>query len=178
MAEKKLLFVVQKHAASHLHYDFRLEIESVLASWAIPKGPSANPRIKRLAVATEDHPLDYARFEGVIPQGNYGAGTVMVWDIGTYTNIKMHNNKLVPIKDCLRNGQIEISLNGTKMHGNYALIKINKPAPGDWILIKMRDEHANQKDITKAYPDSALTGRSMSAIAQDKKIKSKKVSNK
>src|SRR5579872_5667891 len=116
-------FVIQKHDASHLHYDFRLEIGGVLVSWAIPKGPSMNPKIKRLAVRTDDHPLDYATFEGVIPEGEYGAGTVMVWDIGTYKNIKESNGKSVPMSTCLKDGHIEVELDGKKVHGAFAFIR-------------------------------------------------------
>lgn len=125
------IFVVQKHDASHLHYDFRLEIDGVLVSWSIPKGPSKDPAIKRLAIRTEDHPLDYATFAGTIPFG-YGAGTVEIWDHGTYENIKDE-----PIEKCLKNGQIEIALHGKKLKGNYVLIRTNFSEKESWLFKKM-----------------------------------------
>ncbi|MFI5333479.1 MAG: DNA polymerase ligase N-terminal domain-containing protein, partial [Candidatus Babeliales bacterium] len=160
------LFVIQKHAASHLHYDFRLEIDGVLVSWAIPKGPSVDPADKRLAVMTEDHPLEYAHFEGVIPQGEYGGGTVMVWDSGTYTNIKQVKGKAVPMDECLKDGRIEIVLHGKKLHGAYALVRF-KGEQKQWLCIKMKDAYAKPgSDITSSKPKSALTGRTMDQIAR------------
>lgn len=158
------LFVIQKHAASHLHFDVRLEIGGVLASWAVPKGISTDPAIKHLAVPTEDHPYDYAFFEGTIPQGQYGGGTVMVWDIGTYTNIKEKNGKAVSMQQSYKMGTVEVALHGKKLHGNYALIRIGKQADNRWILLKMNDEYAHKKikNVTK----SALTGRTMAQIAR------------
>lgn len=139
------IFVVQKHAASHLHYDFRLEIGGVLVSWAVPKGPPVDLSQKRLAVMTEDHPLEYASFEGTIPEGSYGAGTVMIWDAGTYENIKTRAGKLVPIKKCLEIGTIEIVMHGKKLKGAFALIRTKlgsqKSRGKNWLLIKMKDEH-------------------------------------
>src|SRR5579863_1464531 len=135
---KKPIFVIQKHNASHLHYDFRLEIDGVLVSWAVPKGPSTDPSTKHLAVQTEDHPMDYATFEGMIPEGHYGAGSVIVWDTGTYENIKEKDGKLVPIEKCYKNGRIEIFLHGKKLQGGYALIKAENLKEGEWLLIKMR----------------------------------------
>ncbi|MCL4354423.1 DNA ligase D [Patescibacteria group bacterium] len=132
-------FVVQKHAASHLHYDFRLEIGGVLVSWAIPKGPSVDPQDKRLAIMTEDHPLDYLTFEGIIPKGNYGAGTVIVWDIGTYQSRNKES-----IKKDLTNGKLTIILRGKKLKGEYGLVKI-KNSEKNWLLIKKRDEFADTK---------------------------------
>ncbi len=112
------IFVVQQHDARSMHYDFRLEINGVLVSWAVPKGPSMDPKIKRLAIRTEDHPLDYAGFEGFIPEGNYGAGTVIVWDTGTYTNLKTD----VTMQESLNRGEITIQLHGKKLKGGFALI--------------------------------------------------------
>ena len=124
-------FVVQKHNASHLHYDFRLEVDGVLASWAVPKEPTADPVIKRLAVRTEDHPLDYASFEGTIPEGQYGAGDVEIWDKGTYENLKE-----IPMSEGLEKGHITFILNGDKLKGSYAL---KRTGPGkNWLMIKMR----------------------------------------
>lgn len=166
------LFVVQKHDARQLHYDFRLEIDGVLKSWAIPKGPSNNPRIKRLAVPTDDHPLGYADFEGVIPEGEYGAGTVMVWDLGTYKNIKRKDGKIVPMKQCYKNGQIEVFLDGEKLYGGYALIRTirSKDETPYWLFIKMRDEHtdARHKPLAREQ-ESVLTGRTLKQIAADVK---------
>jgi DNA ligase D-like protein (predicted 3'-phosphoesterase) len=133
------IFVVQKHAASHLHYDFRLEVDGVLKSWAVPKKPSLTLHLKRLAVETEDHPLDYATFAGEIPEGSYGAGTVEIWDTGTYKNIKKNKSgKPVSMKQCLKNGTIEIELFGKKLHGAYALVRMHNK-PKDWLLIKVED---------------------------------------
>lgn len=159
---KEPLFVIQKHDASHLHYDVRLEINGVLKSWAVPKGPSTNPRDKRLAMPTEDHPMDYANFEGTIPEGNYGAGTVMVWDIGTYDNIKDD----ISMDQCYKNGQIEVEFHGKKMHGGYTLIRL-KTSPLRWLFIKMRDKYADGRTkLIVSKPDSALTGRSMKEIEE------------
>src|SRR5579871_4891684 len=154
-SSKNTLFVVQKHAASHLHYDVRLEIDGVLVSWAVPKGPAQSTRIKRLAIRTEDHPLEYATFEGVIPAGHYGGGTVMVWDIGKYENIKEKDGRLVPMKDCLKNGSIEVLLKGKKLYGTYALIKTAR----GWLLIKMREDGVRKKKSVVEKNKSALTGR-------------------
>ncbi|MFC1841645.1 DNA polymerase ligase N-terminal domain-containing protein [Candidatus Dependentiae bacterium] len=162
----KNIFVIQKHAATRLHYDFRLEIDGVLASWAIPKGPSLDPKEKRLAIRTDDHPLDYAKFEGVIPEGNYGAGTVMVWDIGTYRNIKEKDGKSIPLEKCLKNGQIEVWLEGKKLKGGYALIKMKRE--GQWLLIKMKDDFADaRRNPVNTQTESALTGKTMNQIAKD-----------
>ena len=128
-----LRFVIQKHNASRLHYDFRLETrDGVLLSWAVPKGPSLDPRQKRLAVETEDHPLDYIDFEGVIPEGNYGAGTVIVWDTGTYTTER-------DIRQQFRDGKISFTLSGKKIKGSFALIKIRQRQK-QWLLIKSDDD--------------------------------------
>jgi len=162
---KKSIFVIQKHDASHLHYDLRLEIDGALKSWAVPKGPSTNPRDKRLAMPTEDHPMDYAQFEGTIPEGNYGAGTVMVWDIGTYKNIKEKDG--LSMSQCYKNGRIEVEFHGKKMHGAYALIRL-KAAQERWIFLKMRDEYADaRKKLVTSEPNSALTGRSLKEIAKE-----------
>lgn len=161
---KKPIFVIQKHDATRLHYDFRLEVDGVLKSWAIPKGPSTNPKDKRLAVMVNDHAMDYAKFEGVIPEG-YGAGTVMVWDIGTYKNIKESNGESLSMKECLKKGQIEIFLEGEKLHGGYALIRMQDK---NWLLIKMKDEHADaRRNPVSSQPNSALTGRSLKEIEND-----------
>ena len=146
-------FVVQKHDARRLHYDFRLETkEGILKSWAVPKGLSLDPKVKRLAVMTEDHPLDYLLFEGVIPQGNYGAGTVIVWDTGTYSTDK-------ELADQLQNGKIIITLSGQKLKGRYLLIrrKIQEAEGNQWLLIKGNDQYTSDEDLTISMPDSVLT---------------------
>lgn len=163
-SKKNPIFVIQKHDASHLHFDFRLEIGGVLVSWAVPKGPSLDPSEKRLAVQTEDHPYEYAKFEGIIPQGEYGGGTVMVWDFGTYENIKEKDGKILPMKDCLKIGRIEIVLHGKKLQGKFALVKTKN----GWLLIKMRDEYESKKKVVSTRDVSARTGRTMKQIADAK----------
>ena len=168
------VFVIQKHDASHLHYDFRLEWGGVLKSWAVPKGPSTTPRTMRLAMLTEDHPIDYARFEGVIPEGNYGAGTVMVWDIGTYRNLRAEKpDRPETMEQSFDEGKIEVWLDGRKLKGAYALIRTKGMGGGrddarKWLLVKMKDEFAGRPaDPVKSEPDSALTGRSLEQIRRD-----------
>ena len=136
--EKKLLFVVQKHVAKTLHYDFRLQIGKTLKSWAIPKGPSLSTKDKRLAILTENHPLSYAQFEGEIPKGQYGAGKVLLWDKGNYKNIKKDKEgKILSMKSCFEKGQIEVELKGKKLKGPYALIHFKEK---NWLLIKMKEK--------------------------------------
>ena len=162
---KKDVFVIQKHEASHLHFDLRLAIDGVLVSWAVPKGPSNNPATKRLAIMTENHPMDYAKFEGMIPEGNYGGGAVMVWDTGTYTNIKKVDDKLLSMDECLKLGRIEITLTGKKLKGNYALVRTQRGGGKQWLLIKMNDAYARKK-IGSLGPTakSALSGKTMKEI--------------
>lgn len=161
----KLKFVIQKHRARSLHYDVRLEIDGVLVSWAVPKGPSLNPREKRLAIRTENHPLEYARFEGVIPKGEYGAGPVMIWDRGAYKNIKQKNGLLISMRTCLKNGQIEVFLYGKKLKGAFALIKTCNKESDQWLLIKMRDEHANaRRNPVNTMNKSVKSGLTMDQI--------------
>lgn len=165
LAGKSSIFVVQMHDARNLHYDFRIEYNSVLASWAVPKGPSTDPNDKHLAVRTEDHPYDYAFFEGVIPQGQYGAGPVMVWDIGTYKNLKED----LSIEECLDKGEVVIWLEGEKLKGGYVLIRTHwRNENKNWLLIKMHDEYAKKNyNILTEQPNSALTGRSLSQIEKE-----------
>lgn len=161
-------FVIQKHKASRLHYDFRLEVDGVLKSWAVPKGPSTNPSEKRLAVETEDHPMEYADFEGTIPEDEYGGGTVMVWDAGTYENIKKVDGETVPMEKTYENGQIEVSLEGKKLRGGYALVKMKGRGEGNWLLIKMKDEEADaRRNPTSTENKSVKTGRTMDEIEAD-----------
>lgn len=173
---RKLLFVIQKHAARSLHYDVRLEIDGVLVSWAVPKGPSTNPRVKRLAIRTDDHPIEYAKFEGVIPEDSYGAGTVMIWDIGTYENIKMNDDgELVPMGQCLKRGRIEVFLTGEKLQGGYAFIKTALSGNDQWLMIKMRDAYADaRRNPVSTEQKSAVTNRTMTEIKQDEGKRTRK----
>src|SRR5213592_3034869 len=167
---KELLFVVQKHHASHLHYDFRLEMEGVLKSWAVPKGPSYDPTVKQLAMMTEDHPYDYASFEGVIPAGNYGGGNVIIWDNGTWEFIEPGND---PVK-AVRSGKLTFRMFGKKMFGEWALVKIHG-RPGskgnEWLLLKHRDEFANPDvDVTALAPRSVISNLTVAEIGTSKRI--------
>jgi bifunctional non-homologous end joining protein LigD len=154
------IFVIQKHHASRLHYDFRLEMEGVLKSWAVPKGPSYDPTVKRLAMMTEDHPYDYASFEGVIPEGNYGAGNVIIWDEGTWEFVGPGDD---PVK-ALKGGDLKFKMYGKKMFGEWALVHIrgrSRSSKGnEWLLLKHRDPFANDKvDITEVAPRSVVSNR-------------------
>lgn len=147
----ELIFVVQKHDASHLHYDFRMELDGALLSWAVPKGPSLNPEDKRLAMMVEDHPYDYKDFEGIIPKGNYGAGEVIVWDNGIYLPIggsedKDENEKIM--RAMVRKGDIKFVLLGKKLKGEFALVNMRKDEKS-WLLIKKHDDYAQETDILK-----------------------------
>lgn len=165
-------FVIQKHGASKLHYDFRLEVDSVLKSWAIPKGPSTDPGQKRLAVPTEDHPVDYIDFEGIIPEGNYGAGTVIVWDTGTYCNLNEKNGQEVKIEESIEEGHVDIWLEGHKLKGGYALIRTGKGNRKFWLFLKKKDELADKgTDILIDQPESVLSGRTIEEVVSSKKIK-------
>jgi bifunctional non-homologous end joining protein LigD len=166
-ADRQVLrFVIQKHAASHLHYDFRLEMDKVLKSWAVPKGPSLDPNVKRLAMQVEDHPYDYRTFEGIIPEGNYGAGTVMVWDEGTYNAIGDFSDKRSEDAELLRQwkaGKIRFRLNGKKLKGEFALVRASWKGDNSWLLMKLKDEFATTEDIL-LKDESAVTGRSLDQI--------------
>ncbi len=166
---RKPIFVLQKHDASSLHYDFRLEVAGVLKSWAVPKGPSTDPRVKRLAVPTEDHPLDYADFEGVIPEEEYGGGTVIVWDAGSYRNLKEDGDgNEVPMEKAYRNGHLTVWLNGKKLRGGYALIRTGKGKKPRWLLLKMDDEEADaRRNPVSTEPRSVLTKRTVEDVAAE-----------
>jgi bifunctional non-homologous end joining protein LigD len=162
-----LRFVVQKHDARRLHYDFRLEAAGVLISWAVPKGPSYDPKTKRLAVHVEDHPLDYRGFEGVIPGAQYGSGTVIVWDEGTYRNLTQRQGRPVDIVAAVEQGHVSVWLDGTKLRGGWSLTRTGgNGAKESWIMVKRADERADPElDIETAEPDSVRTGRSLADLA-------------
>lgn len=163
-------FVVQKHDASTLHYDFRIETDGVLKSWAVPKGPSTDPSQKRLAAPTEDHPLDYADFEGVIPQGEYGAGSVIVWDTGAYRNLVHEGGRQVPIAQQIENGHVKVWLEGRKLTGGYALQRMGGGRRPRWLLVKLDDETADRRrNPVSTQPESVLSGRTNDDLRQGRR---------
>lgn len=170
-ASAKPIFVIQKHDASTLHYDFRLEIDGVLKSWAVPKGPSTDPREKRLAVETEDHPLDYADFEGSIAQAEYGGGAVLVWDTGTFENGKRHNDGQVEksLAECVDEGHITVVLHGEKLNGGYSLTHFRtENGKRQWLLVKMDDDSADaRRNPVSTEPASVLSGQHIDEISGD-----------
>src|SRR5438270_1312784 len=154
------IFVIQKHRATALHYDFRLEADGVLKSWAVPKGPSLDPKVKRLAMQVEDNTVEYANFEGVIPEGEYGGGTVMVWDMGVYAPENTTN-----VSNALRKGELKFTVLGKKLKGSFVLVRTRDR---QWLLMKHRDEYATEgEDITETQPYSVLTKRTLAEIAED-----------
>lgn len=160
LRSKRPIFTVQKHQASHLHYDFRLEIGGVLKSWAIPKGPSMDPSVKRLAVEVEDHDLDYAEFEGVIEEGHYGAGPVLLWDKGWFEPVGVAQSLESPAR-MFQAGKIDVRLHGARLRGGFTLVRM-KDRPRQWLLIKQRDESASPgTDIVEEYTQSVLSGRTI-----------------
>jgi bifunctional non-homologous end joining protein LigD len=169
----RLVFVVQKHDASRLHYDFRLELGGVLKSWAVPKGPSLDPADKRLAVMVEDHPLEYALFEGTIPEGEYGGGTVMLWDAGWWEPDEAwmkeaKGHAVVPPEEALAKGELKFVIHGAKLAGSWALVKTKWQGENNWLLLKHRDEAARPgSNIEEEAPDSVATGRSLEQIAAE-----------
>jgi DNA ligase D-like protein (predicted 3'-phosphoesterase) len=166
---KRPRFVVQEHQARSHHFDFRLEVDGVLRSWAVPKGPSTDPRDKRLAVPVEDHPLDYADFEGVIPTGQYGAGAVVVWDRGSYDNLTEEDGAPKPAAKALADGHLLIRLHGEKLTGGYALQRVATGEDERWLLIKMRDEAADaRRRPTATQPRSVLTGRTVAELIRQR----------
>jgi bifunctional non-homologous end joining protein LigD len=172
--KKALVFVIQKHAASHLHFDFRLELDGVMKSWAVPKGPSLDPSVKRLAMQVEDHPIDYNTFEGTIPKGEYGGGTVMLWDRGTYTSALDEEDPVAALRRGYAKGDLKVMLEGERLHGSWVLVRTRR-GPEDkpqWLLIKHRDAFAKPgSDIVADVTTSAASGRTMEEIADNKKKK-------
>ena len=160
--KRQFIFVVQKHRATQLHYDFRLEFAGVLLSWAVPKGPSLDPSVKRLAMQVEDHPIDYASFEGVIPEGQYGGGTVMVWDHGTWIA------ESEDVEIALKKGELKFTLKGEKLHGSWVLVRtrgLGSKVGKSWLLIKHRDRFASTSDITAQKPRSVVSNLLLAEIA-------------
>jgi DNA ligase D-like protein (predicted 3'-phosphoesterase) len=163
-------FTIQKHAATSLHYDLRLEIDGLLASWAVPKGPSTNPADKRLAMRTEDHPMEYLEFEGVIPKGEYGAGPVIVWDRGVFENIsETRQGEKLSLEEALEKGDIKVFLLGEKIRGAYALVRTSEAGEREqWLLIKKRGEGADRRrKPTSSQPESVLTGRTIEQVRKE-----------
>ncbi len=164
----KPAFVIQKHAARNMHYDLRLEHDGVMRSWAVPKGPSLDPSVKRLAMEVEDHPIEYNKFEGTIPQGEYGGGTVMLWDRGTYTYGGSNPDPEQGIRQGLQKGDFKFVLNGKRLKGSWALVRMRRDQRGkpQWLLIKHKDEYAVPgSDVAAEHLTSVATGRSMEEIA-------------
>jgi bifunctional non-homologous end joining protein LigD len=165
-------FVIQKHAASHLHYDLRLEHDGVMKSWAVPKGPSLDPSVKRLAMQVEEHPIEYNKFEGTIPKGEYGGGTVMLWDRGTYRYGGSNPDPDEGIRQGLQKGDFKFVLNGKRLRGSWALVRMKRrdqPGKPQWLLIKHQDEYsAPGSNVVAVHQTSVATGRTMDEIAEGK----------
>jgi DNA ligase D-like protein (predicted 3'-phosphoesterase) len=168
---KAPVFVIQKHDASTLHYDFRLEVDGVLKSWAVPKGPSTDPENKQLAIETEDHPLDYADFEGTIPADEYGGGTVQVWDAGSYSNLKTDDegNEEVAMADAHEDGHLTVWLEGKKLHGGYSLTRFRvEGSKAQWLLVKMADGAADRRrNPVNTETRSVISGKTVAQIARE-----------
>lgn len=165
LAREGPLFVIQKHDASTLHYDLRLEVDGVLKSWSLPRGPSTDPRDRRLAVPTEDHPLAYASFEGVIPQGQYDAGAVVVWDRGTYENLR-EAREGVSMGGSVEEGRIEVWLAGEKIRGGFSLVRFRGGEDEAWLLVKMEDAEADaRRDPTSEDPESVVSRRTVEEVS-------------
>jgi bifunctional non-homologous end joining protein LigD len=172
----KLAYVIQKHAASRLHYDLRLELDGVMKSWAVPKGPSLDPSVKRLAIHVEDHPIEYNEFEGTIPEGEYGGGTVMVWDRGTYTAAGDEDDSEEALRQGYRKGDFKFVLSGKRLKGSWVLVRTkgwgDRRRQGQWLLIKHRDGAADpDTDPVARYLTSAKSGRTMEEIVEGKPAK-------
>jgi bifunctional non-homologous end joining protein LigD len=171
----KLAYVIQKHAASHLHFDLRLELDGVMKSWAVPKGPSIDPAVKRLAMQVEDHPIEYNAFEGTIPKGEYGGGTVMIWDRGTYEyggDDALEGEE--GLREGYRRGDFKFVLHGKRLKGSWVLVRTRRgdPRRAQWLLIKHRDDFAEPgSEVVEEYQTSAATGRTMDDIAAGRKAR-------
>jgi len=162
--QPNFVYVVQKHRATQLHYDFRLEWNGTLLSWAVPKGPSLDPAVKRLAMQVEDHPVEYASFEGVIPEGEYGGGTVMVWDNGTW------EPEVEDVDAAIQKGDLKFTLHGKKLEGSWVLVRTHgygRSSGKSWLLIKHRDQYASTGDVTTEEPRSISSKRLLADIARD-----------
>jgi bifunctional non-homologous end joining protein LigD len=174
---KALAFVIQKHAARNLHFDLRLELDGVMKSWAVPKGPSLDPSVKRLAMQVEDHPIDYNAFEGTIPRGEYGGGTVMVWDKGAYEYGGSEPDPIESLRRGYEKGDFKFVLKGKRLKGSWVLVRTRRgdPKRPQWLLIKHRDEFAEPgSDIVAEATTSAATGRTMEEIAEGRRAKRRK----
>jgi len=167
---QQLVFVVQKHAATRLHYDLRLELDGVMKSWAVPKGPSMNPADKRLAMEVEDHPIEYNTFEGTIPKGQYGGGTVMLWDRGIYTYGNTDLEPAAGLRKGLAKGDLKFVLLGERLKGSFVLVRTKRGDRGknEWLLIKHKDDYAEPgSDVAAKFLTSVDSGRTMEQIAKD-----------
>jgi bifunctional non-homologous end joining protein LigD len=177
-AARALAYVIQKHAASHLHFDLRLELDGVMKSWAVPKGPSLDPAVKRLAMQVEDHPIEYNAFEGTIPQGEYGGGTVMIWDRGTYSYGGDDDvDPVEGLRQGYRRGDFKFVLRGQRLTGSWVLVRTRRgdPRRAQWLLIKHRDQTAEPgSDVVEEYQSSAATGRTMAEIAAGRKPRTRR----
>ena len=171
---KKRKFVIQKHDANRLHYDFRLEVGDALASWAVPKGLSTEANEKRLAIQVEDHALDYADFEGIIPEDEYGGGTVMIWDWGDYEALVKDGDDDKAVRAAIQDGSFKFSLHGEKLKGGYAMARTRKQNDkAQWVIFKVEDKHADaRRNPTSTEPDSVATGRSIQEIEEEEEKKS------
>jgi bifunctional non-homologous end joining protein LigD len=172
----RLAYVIQKHVASRLHYDLRLELDGVMKSWAVPKGPSLDPSVKRLAIHVEDHPIEYNRFEGTIPEGEYGGGTVMIWDQGTYTSAGDEEDPQAALREGYERGDFKFVLRGKRLKGSWVLVRTrargDRSRQGQWLLIKHRDEHADPHlDPTAEHLTSSQSGRTMEEITRGRPAK-------
>jgi bifunctional non-homologous end joining protein LigD len=169
---EQLAFVIQKHAASRLHYDLRLELDGVMKSWAVPKGPSLDPSVKRLAMQVEDHPIEYNRFEGTIPEGEYGGGSVMIWDRGSYAYCGPDFDPIEGLRKGYEKGDFKFVLHGKRLKGSWVLVRLRggDPRRPQWLLIKHRDEYAVEgSDVVADNRTSVATGRTMEEIAEGKR---------
>ena len=168
-SKKRLRFVVQKHAATSLHFDFRLELDGVMKSWAVPKGPSYDPKVKRLAMEVEDHPIEYNKFEGTIPKGEYGGGTVMLWDRGSYRYDGDDPDPIEGLRQGYAKGELKFVLDGKRLQGSWVLVRTRRGSPkrAQWLLIKHRDASAEPgSDVGAEHTTSVATGRTMEEIAE------------